>query len=110
MTIDFAGLLDAPAYDTFGETATLTPDGLPAVTVTVLCKIVEVEEAGAGGIVIPTLKPAADMKLADLTAAGLVREQLLKAALVLGGVRYRVIATAPAENLRELRLILIEAP
>ncbi len=111
MTLDFAGLLDAPNYDTFGAAATLTAVGRAALEgLLVLPKIVEVEEAGAGGIIVPTLKPACDLRLADLTAANLAREDLGKAAIVFGGTRYRVLATAPTANARELRLILIEDP
>ena len=108
MSVDFAGLLDAPAYDTFGVTAVLTAVGRPALTLTVLDKIVEVKEAGASGVVVPTSRPAIDLRLADLEAAGLAREDLKKAEVVFGGLRYRVLATAPTSNVRELRLILIE--
>ena len=110
MSIDFAGLLDAPAYDTFGVLVVLTAIDRAALTVTALDKIVEVEEAGASGVIVPTLRPVIDVRLADLEAAGLAREDLVKAEVVFGGVRYRVLATEPTSNARELRLILIEDP
>lgn len=110
MTLDFAGLLETPAYDIFGVAAILTAIDRAALTITVLDKIVEVEEAGASGVIVPTLRPAIDVRLADLEAAGLAREDLVKAAIVFGGTRYRVISTQPTANARELRLILIEDP
>ncbi len=110
MSLDFEGLLEAQAYDHFGESATLTAVGRAALTITVLSKLVEVEEAVAGGIIIATLKPACDLRLSDLAAASLAREDLVNAALVLGGTRYRVLATAPTKNTRDLRLILVEDP
>ncbi|HDZ74375.1 MAG TPA: hypothetical protein ENH55_16750 [Aurantimonas coralicida] len=108
MTIDFAGLLDAPAYEIFGVEAVLTPVGRLPLTLDVLNHIVEVEEAGDSGVVVPTVRPAVDLQLADLAPAGFGREDLVKAEVTFGGVRYRVLATAPTSNARELRLILIE--
>lgn len=108
MPIDFAGLLDKPAYATFGSEALLTPVSKPALALTVLDKIVEIEEAGASGVIVPTFRPACDLRLADLAVAGLAREDLAKAEIVFGGVTYRVLATQLIANSRELRLILIE--
>ena len=108
MTIDFAGLIDGPAYETFGVEALISPVNKPAFTPIVLAKTVEVEEAGASGVVVPTLRPAADLRLADLAAAGVTRQDLAKAEVVFGGVTYRVDATMPLANSRELRLLLIE--
>ncbi len=118
MTIDFAGLLDAPAYDNFGVAAVLTAVDKAALPITVLFSMEEFEAAGDGGVVVPTIQPTCVLRLADLTAASLAREDLVKAAIVItpdaalpnDSVRYRVEATAPVENVRELRLILIENP
>jgi hypothetical protein len=110
MTIDFAGLLDAPAYETFGVAATLTAVDHAPLALTVLFDMREVDEAGAGGIIVPTIRPTCVLRLADLAAAGLAREDLVKAAIVIDGTRYRVESTAPTSNARELRLILIEDP
>ena len=108
MSVDFAGLLDAPAYATFGVTAAITPNGGVAVSLTVLDKVVEVIETGASGVEIPTLKPAADLRLEEMATVGLTREDLTKAEIVFGGVTYKVEATMPVANTRELRLILSE--
>ncbi len=110
MSFDFEGLLEDPIYDGFALTASLTAVGQAALSIEVLESTVEVEEAGAGGIIVPSLKPSCTLRLSDLTAASLAREDLDKAAIVFGGLRYRVLATAPAANSRELRLILIEDP
>ena len=110
MTLDFEGLLEDPVYDAFALAATLTVAGRAALSIDVLESTFAVEEAGAGGIVVGTLKPACDLRLADLTAASLAREDLVKAEISFGGLVYRVLATAPAANSRELRLILVENP
>ncbi len=110
MTLDFAGLLDAPAYDTYGEAAELTAVDRAMLPITVLFAIAEFEAPGAGGVVVPTIQPNCVLRLADLTAANLAREDLVKAAIVINSVRYRVDGTALVENVRELRLILIEDP
>lgn len=110
MTLDFAGLIETPVYDTFGLSAVLTVDGRAALSVDVLESTEEVEEAGASGVIVPTIKPACELRLADLTAANLTREDLVKAQIVFGTVTYRVLSTAPTMNSRTLRLILIEDP
>ncbi len=110
MTLDFAGLIETPVYDTFGLPAILTVAGRAALSIDVLESTVEVEEAGASGIIIPTIKPACELRLTDLTAASLAREDLVKAEIVFGGVTYRVLSTAPTMTSRALRLILIEDP
>ena len=110
MTLDVAGLLDGPTYDTYGEAATLTAVDRAGLEITVLFAIAEFDAAGAGGVVVPTIRPTCVLRLADLTAASLAREDLVEAAIVIGGTRYRVEATAPAANSRELRLILVEDP
>ena len=109
MTLDVAGLLDGPAYDTFGEAAELTAVDRVMLPITVLFAIAEFEAAG-DGVTVPTIRPTCVLRLADLAAASLAREDLVKAAIVINGTRYRVEATAPVENVRELRLILIEDP
>ena len=109
MTIDFAGLLDAPAYSLLGTDAVITPPGgVASNPIRVLDKTVEVEEAGASGVIIPTVRPAADLRLADLAAEGLTREDLKKAEVTFAGVLYRVLATQPGKNARDLCLILTE--
>ncbi len=108
--IDFGALLDAPTYLILGAGAVLTPRGGKDLPITVLTQVIEVDETAPSGVVTPTLRTVATLKLADLAAGGLAREDLEKAAIVFGGVRYEVLATAPASSLRELRLILIEVP
>lgn len=107
MTLDLAALLDAPVYATFGVEAEITPAGLPPLPkIPVLFRAQEVDEEGASGGVVSTIRPVATLKLADL--GGLPRAALAKAEVLIGGIRYVVHATAPAASLRELRLILIE--
>ena len=106
--IDFAGLLDSPAYAQLGISAEITPVGGKTVTLTVLEGTAEVEEPGAGGVVIPSVQPAADLRLSELAEKGLTRADLVKAEVGLGGVLYRVLGTQPLSNRRELRLVLTE--
>ena len=107
--VDFAGLLDAPAYNLLGVDAVITPVGGPASDpIRVLDDTVEVEEEVAGGVHIPSTATAVRLRLADLAAQGLERADLEKAEVEIDGTLYAVLATRPAGNRRELELILIE--
>ena len=109
MSEDFAGLLDDVVYETFAIEAEITPVGGTLLKIDALTKIEEVfEEVGEAGVGTPTLRPILDLQLSDLLAAGLSRADLEKAEVVFAGVRHRVLATQPAKNLRDIRLILIE--
>ncbi len=108
--VDFGALLDGPAYRILAADAVLTPLGGKDLPIAVLTQVIEVDEAGPSGAVIPTLRTVATLQLVDLADGGLTRQDLEKAAIVFGGVRHEVLATAPAASLRELRLILIEVP
>ena len=108
MTIDFAGLLDAPAYATFGVEATITPVGQAGKTLTVLDQPIEVEDESAAGVLVPSVAPGIRLRLSELAEQGLARADLEKAEVVLGDDLYVVLATRPARNRRELELILTE--
>ncbi len=118
MSFDFEALLEDPVYVAFALTAVLTVHGHAALTIDVLESTIEVEEAVAGGVVMASTKPAVTLRLSDLTAASLAREDMVKASLVpstespqlLGGVRNRVMATAPSSTSPELTLIVVEDP
>ena len=108
MPIDFANLLDAPSYNILGVPAIITPPGATPVALTVLDKTEDIEEQGAGGVVIPSRAPAVDLRISELTEKGLARADLHDAEVTLDGTVHRVLATLPVGNRRELRLILTE--
>ena len=108
MTLDLAGLVDGPVYDTFGVAATITPAGQGAVTFTVLDRSIEVEDAGAGGVVVLSVAPILRLRLSELKAQGLERADLEKAEVQLGETLYVVLASSLARNRRELDLTLTE--
>ena len=110
MSFDFEALLEDPVYDAFALTAVLTVHGHAALSIGVLESTIEVEEAVAGGVMMASPKPSVTLRLSDLTAASLAREDMVKASLVVSGVRYRILATAPSSTSRELTLILVEDP
>ena len=108
MTLDFAALLDGPVYATTGLEATITPVGQGGKTVTVVDRSIEVEDAGAGGVVVLSVAPILRLRLSELKAQGLERADLEKAEVQLGETLYVVLATSLARNRRELDLTLSE--
>lgn len=108
--IDFANLLDAPCYSILGVEFTLATDAVSPQTLTGLDRPAETEEVSADGVIVRTLRRALIVQKSDLLAAGFDLDCLDDAAIVLAGTDYRVLTTAPADSLRELRLILIENP
>ena len=108
MTIDFAGLLETPAYATFGIEASITPVGQGGKTLTVLDQSIEVEDEAAGGVLVPSVAPVIRLRLSELAEQGLARADLEKAEVLLDETLYVVLATRPARNRRELELILTE--
>ncbi len=110
MSFDFEALLEDPVYDAFALSAVLTVHSHAALTIDVLESTIEVEEAVAGGVIMGSTKPSVTLRLSDLTAASLARKDMVGASIVVNGIRYRVMATAPSSTSRELTLILVEDP
>lgn len=109
--MDFQALLLNPAYSAFGVPATLTVAcGNPAVAVTVIDKTAGV--VFSEGPDVQTVRPAADLRMSDLTAAGLTRADLDDGMIEFNGAAWTIKATLPkptpnGESDGELRLILM---
>lgn len=112
--IDFDGLLFAPIYDTLGVEATLTTvDGI-VKTITVKDETSGVIlESGNNNFQMATSKPAACVRVSELSANGLARKDLSGAAISFNGNDWKVIAIQPkpvSSGPGEFYLILQSAP
>jgi hypothetical protein len=110
--IDFSTLLYAPIYDSFGVPATILCLYGARFDVTVIDKTSGVEVFDGTGS-IKTIRPAAVMRVSELTALGLSQRDLEGVSIELSGKIWRVKATmlkpAPTgEAGGELYLFLIE--
>ena len=111
--MDYTQLLYAPLYDTFGADAVircLYSDAFPirAIDCTSGIKVTE-----GSGIDVKTIRPAAIVRMRELTDLGLGREDLEDAALELNNKLWWVRASMPkpgpsGEANGELYLFLIE--
>ena len=111
--MDYTQLLYAPLYDTFGADAVircLYADTFPIRAIDCTSGI-EVTEGS--GVDVKTIRPAAIVRMRELTDLGLGREDLEDAALELNDKLWRVKASMPkpgpsGEANGELYLFLIE--
>ena len=111
--MDYTQLLYAPLYDTFGADAVircLYADTFPIRAIDCTSGI-EVTEGS--GIDVKTIRPAAIVRMRELTDVGLGRDDLEDAALELNDKLWRVKASMPkpgpsGEANGELYLFLIE--
>ena len=111
--MDYTQLLYAPIYDTFGADAVircLYADTFPIRAIDCTSGI-EVTEGS--GIDVKTIRPAAIVRMRELTDVGLGRDDLEDAALELNDKLWRVKASMPkpgpsGEANGELYLFLIE--
>jgi len=111
--IDIQSLVFGPVYSAWGVGATITPvDGSP-VSVRVIDRTAGVDVAGNADV--PTIRPAALVRVSELTAAGLTRSGIRRAEVVMNGTAWRVERTELRPTHRgeadgELLMVLIEAP
>lgn len=102
-------------YDTEGAAATLTLVGFSdAISVTAIPKIAgaSIDPPGTP-IEILTIRPAADVRMSELTDNGLSRSALKGGAITVAGATWRIENTLPrpspeGEANGEVRMILIE--
>ena len=109
--MDFGALLYGPLYDVLGTSAVIRCLYSDAFEITVIDKTsgVEVNEGGA----VKTIRPAAIIRMTDLTLQGLERADLEDAHIEINDKLWRVKATMPkpapsGEAQGELYLFLIE--
>jgi hypothetical protein len=111
--MDLQSLVLSPVYATWGVDATLCPALGGPVTVRVLDRTSGVEVASASNTEILTIRPAALVRVSELEASGVQRDELRKAELAMNGKTWRIEASLPkptpnGESDGELMLILIE--
>ncbi len=104
-------LLYGPIYAILSTSAVLTTQTGVSVTLDVIDKTTGLVTESQPGMV--TIKPAAKVRMSDLTAASLTRRDLLKATLTLDGATWRVLHSEPVpgpagESRGELCLYLSE--
>lgn len=111
--IDFTALALDPAYDIWGVAVTMTlAAGPPAIALTVLDKTAGIEIAdGEAGV--PTIVPAAVLRVKELTSIGKSRTDLRNAAFSMHGKAWRVTHIRPrptpgGEADGELLLVLVQ--
>ncbi|MBX9757211.1 MAG: hypothetical protein K2Y29_00430 [Beijerinckiaceae bacterium] len=96
--VNYSNLL-APLYRVYAVDVTLTPasTGAAAVTLSAIDKTrgVEVSLGRDASIAIPTMRPAAQIRATDLADAGLTRDDLRDATLVMNGKTWRVNRSMP---------------
>jgi hypothetical protein len=114
MPSNFGALLNGPAYSLLGTAITITPLVGDAFSLTAIDKTSGVEVMSTqGSATVPSVRPAADVQMADVTAAGFTRRTIIKATFAMNGKTWRVDAALPkptpaGEADGELRLILSE--
>ena len=111
--MDLNDLLYRPLYSIFGADAVIRCLYGDAFPVRVIDRTSGVEVTEGSGIDVKTIRPAAVIRMRELTGLGLGREDLEDAALDLNGRLWRVKATMPkpaptGEADGELYLFLIE--
>ena len=111
--MDLDDLLYRPLYNIFGVEAVIRCLYGASFTLTVIDRTSGVEVTEGSGIDVKTIRPAAVLRMRQLTELGLSREDLEDAALDLNGKLWRVKATMPkpaptGEADGELYLFLME--
>lgn len=111
--IDWDELLYDPLYTGLGKAATLTPgSGGAGIEVTVIDKTAGIE-VDSGPTVIPTIKPAARIRMAELVSNALALPDLKDGTLLLGATTWTIKNTQPrpgpdGKGTGEALLILID--
>ena len=111
--MDYTQLLYAPLYDTFGADAVIRCLYSDAFPIRAIDCTSGIEVTEGSGIDVKTIRPAAIVRMRELTDLGLGREDLEDAALELNNKLWRVKATMPkpgpsGEANGELYIFLIE--
>lgn len=106
-------LLD-PIYARLGILVTITITGKSAAYVSVIDKTAgeEFTYGGGGGIDVATVRPAVDVRVAELDRTGINRDELVGGTLELSGTNWRIESTHPRPTpggRGELRLWLMDA-
>jgi hypothetical protein len=88
--MDFSALLLSPIYDVLGVSASLTPNGIDAVAVslTVLDKTAGVDISSE--FEITAIRPAASARLSDLAALGIADTELDGGSITFNGSTWRI--------------------
>lgn len=114
--MDYQALLYNPTQLIFGVTAVLTPAAASpgALTLSAIDKTMGITVADAREIGVETIQPAAVIRMAELLAGGLAREDLSEASLSMNGKTwrvesYRLIPSPKGEADGEAWLLLVEA-
>lgn len=108
--IDFNAVLLDPVYDAFGVAASLEASG--TVMITVIDDTQSVALDTNTGLQFAAAKPAARVRLSELAANGIVREDLKDATITFNGNSWTITATQPKplpDGPGELYLILSPA-
>ena len=111
--MDLNDLLYRPLYSIFGCQAVIRCLYGDAFEIRLIDKTSGVEVTEGSGVDVKTIRPAAVLRMRELTGLGLSREDLDEAVLELNGRLWRVKATMPkpaptGEADGELYLFLIE--
>ena len=113
MPIDWTARMLDPIYRHLGLTATITPPERPGFAVTVIDKTAGIQTPG--DVAVPTIRPAAVIRVKEMLGVGLVREDLDAARITFNGATWTITATEPrptpgGEADGELLLWLTAAP
>lgn len=90
--MDWNEILYDPVYAVLAVEATLTPTGGAAVIIDAVDKTAGFD-VNLGGVELPSIKPVAFVRMAELAAHNLTLEQIKDAALQLGANRWLIKAT-----------------
>lgn len=93
MTIDWSARLLDPLYRRLGVPATVTPPERPSFALTVIDRTAGMQTPGE--IAVSSLRPAAVIRVREMLAAGLVREELDCARIAFNGAAWTITATEP---------------
>ena len=88
--IDFAGLLDGPLYRQLGVDGVVTLPGSGASHVLRLLDCTAGVEIQQGGFELPSLKPAVQLRRADLVPLGLAPQDLVQGVVAVAGDTWRI--------------------
>src|SRR5687767_10670285 len=96
MALNFDDELFGPIHDDLAVDVVVTPiTSAGAATVPMIEDTVGMDVEMAGGTIVSTVRPAATVRMAVLTAAGLTRSDMKGAALQMSGRTYRVESSEP---------------
>lgn len=90
--MDYQSLLFNPIYDLQGvPSALLLADARTIDGLTALDKTAGID-TGDGDVQVPTIAPAAMLRVAELTAKGVTLDNLIKARILMNGNEWRVVS------------------